>query len=120
MEEFTYQEKKACLFLLIALADCDGRRNKEEIRMLTRSNTVLGVTTDEMLGGISFSATSMSLNEVNSIVSSMNSTKKSILEKCMEKIMEADGPANYTEINAWWAIQLSNNLPTWVSRKNGC
>ena len=116
--EFSYKEKKACLLILMALADCDGRRNREEIQVLKRCNTVLGVTIDEMLGGITFEASYMAKNEVKSIINPMSESKKLILEECMRKIMEADGPANETERGTWWTIQMEHELPTWLSRNN--
>lgn len=116
--EFTLKEKKACIFILMALADCDGRRNMEEIEMLERCSTVLGITIDEMLGGLLESASFMSKTEIESIVKPMDKLKKSLLEDCMAKIMKADGPANETEIGVWWTIQMSYDLPEWVSRKN--
>jgi len=115
--EFTIKEKKACLFILLALADCDGKRNREEINVLKRCNTVLGITLDEMLGGIAFEASYMAKSEAKSIINPMSESKKLILEECMNKIMEADGPANETEIGTWWTIQMEHELPTWISNK---
>lgn len=116
---FTREEKKACVFILMSLADCDGRRNREEIRMLSRCSDVLGISTDELLGGLLEEVSwTMNTSIVESIVKPMVETKKVVLEECMKKIMEADGPANDTEIGTWWSIQMNNDLPTWISRKN--
>lgn len=115
---FTTDEKKACLYTLLSLADCDGKRNMEEIDVLVRCNRVLGVSQDEMLGGISFAATMMTLQSVESIVKRMDNSKQIILEECMKKMMEADGPANETEIGTWWGIQMQLNLPSWRAQKN--
>ena len=115
---FSFDEKKACLYTLISLADCDGKRNMEEIDVLVRCNNVLGVTHEEMLGGISFAATMMSLQSVESIVKRMDSAKQMILEECMKKMMEADGPANETEIGTWWGIEMQLDLPSWRANKN--
>lgn len=114
---FTQDEKKACLFTLMSLADCDGRRNMDEIDVLVRCNSVLGISHEEMLGGISFAATMMTISAVENIIKPMDSTKKMILEECMKKMMEADGPANETEIGQWWGIQMQLNLPSWVASK---
>ena len=79
----------------------------EEIDVLVRCNRVLGVSHDEMLGGISFAATMMTLQSVESIVKRMDNSKQIILEECMKKMMEADGPANETEIGTWWGSKCN-------------
>ena len=112
----TLKEKMACLFTIQALADCDGRKNREEIEMITRCSHVLGVKDEEI--GIIFDSCFMTLDEVVAIIKPMDKMKKVLLEECMKKIMEADGPANEKEIGTWWGIQMQLDLPTWISRKN--
>ena len=115
--EFTKEEKKACLYVLMALASCDGPRNEKELDMLVRCGDVLGVTLDEMLGGMADYAARMSLSTVETIIKPMDNSKKLVLESCMRKMVEADGPTNDTERGAWWTIEMTCDLPTWVSRK---
>lgn len=115
---FTLEERTACLLVLMALADCDGRRNNDEIDVLLRCNKVLGITHEDMLAGIINKAHLMPITKVESIIKPMDATKKYILEQCMVKIMEADGPANEKELSTWWGIQMQLNLPRWQSVKN--
>ena len=115
--DLTLKEKMACLFTIKALADCDGRRNSEEIDVLTKCLRVLNVKNDER--GIIWDSSYMTLDEVVAIIKPMDHMKKVLLEECMKKIMEADGPANETEIGTWWGIQMQLELPTWISHKNG-
>ncbi len=115
--DFTHEEKKACVLILMSLADCDGRRNSKEIEILVKCSNVLGVSTDELLGGLLQEAALLSDDDLKSILKPMDSPKKIVLEECMKKIVEADGPANDTEIGVWWTIQMEYDLPTWVSRK---
>jgi len=115
---FSLEEKKACIFILIAIADCDGKRNRDEMRELSNCSRILRIGLDEYWNNILFELSTMTQNEIVSIVKPMDIEKKAILESCMKNVIEADGIANETELLYWWDMSEIFELPSLELRKH--
>ncbi len=115
--EFSYDEKVACIFTLMLIAESDGPKTYEEICLLADLDQVFGVTYDEMLQGITFEAARCGMDNATRILKPMSYKKKVILEDAMTKMMEVD-PVNDNKLGAWWGAQMAFELPRWIKTKN--
>lgn len=116
--EFSHEEKVACLFTLGRLAESDGPKTREEIRLLSQLTTnKFGVSVDELLAGI-IEESSMLCNKekATQTLYVMHNSKKQILEDALSELMKID-EINDFKLGAWWDAQISYNLPEWQKRQ---
>lgn len=104
---FTEEEKKAVVWSLLALADCDGSKTMDEVRKLTDISRSIGfkVSWDTLR-----SVNTMEPSDVYAIFRTFSEEKKAFVKKSLEDLAAIDGEINHLEKNALININYFGEL----------
>lgn len=114
--EFTREERKACLYMVMQLADCDGPRTRNTLDSLVEISNSLGITTEDLLQGFITEAYRLHPEYATNIVLAMEFDKKLHLEQSLSKIMEANGGPSDKQLYFWNAMEEMMKLPYYLSK----
>ncbi len=104
---FTEEEKKAVVWSLLALADCDGSKTMDEVRKLTEISMSIGFKVSwDTLGSVNV----MIPSDVYAIFRTFSGEKKSFVKKSLEELAAIDGEINHIEKNALFNINHFGEL----------
>jgi len=98
---FTEEEKKAIVWTSKALADCDGSRTVDEVRILANiTGEIKFKISMSILDGIN----DMEPADVYALLRSLTMEKKAYVKKKLEEVASIDGEMNHLEKNALFHI----------------